>query len=132
MSTKTPLTDLTSSRRGFLGGAAAAAVAGAAVVLTPMSFAAAASGSSSTKTITGSLKAGAADWVYLPVEVPRGVNRITVGYSYTKPTVPAGAMANSCDIGIFDQHGLDVGGRGFRGWSGGSKTQFSIAADAAT
>lgn len=129
----TPLVpDFTSSRRGFLGAAGAAAVAGAAVVLTPMSFAAASTGSSRTQTITGSLQPGAADWVYLPVEVPRGVNKIAVSYSYSKPAVPSGTLANSCDIGIFDQHGLDVGGRGFRGWSGGSKTEFFISNSEAT
>ncbi len=64
--------------------------------------------------------------------MPRGVREIAVSYSYDKPPVPAGTLGNSCDIGIFDECGIDVGGEGFRGWSGGARTEFAIAADAAT
>ena len=55
-----------------------------------------------------------------------------MSYSYDKPPVPAGTHGNSCDIGIFDERGTDLGGEGFRGWSGGSRTEFAIAADTAT
>ncbi len=55
-----------------------------------------------------------------------------MSYSYDKPPVPAGTLGNSCDIGIFDERGIAVGGEGFRGWSGGARTEFAIAADAAT
>ena len=51
---------------------------------------------------------------------------------YDKPTVPAGTQGNACDIGIFDERGTELGGRGFRGWSGGARTEFSIRADEAT
>jgi hypothetical protein len=64
--------------------------------------------------------------------VPPGVREIAVSYSYDKPLVPAGTLGNSCDIGIFDERGIAVGGKGFRGWSGGARTEFAIAADAAT
>ena len=88
------------SRRAFLGGAAATATA---LFLSPVQFASAApAGTTSTKTLTGHLDAGAADWVYLPVDVPSGVRRIDVSYSYDKPAQPAGTVTNSCDIGVFD------------------------------
>lgn len=116
------------SRRAVL----AAVGAGAAMALAPVSFAAAADGGSETKTITGHLDPGAPDFVYLPIEVPRGVNQLSVSYSYSKPPVPAGTPGNSCDIGIFDARGIDPGGRGFRGWSGGFRTTFSISRTEAT
>ncbi len=122
------------SRRTFLQ-AAAVTGASAALTLAPLRFANAhnpPTAGSSTATITGHLKPGAADWVYLPVEIPRGVAEIAVSYTYSKPTVPTGTLTNSCDIGIFDQRGIRLGGRGFCGWSGGFRTEFTIAADAAT
>ena len=69
-----------------------------------MTIAAVVSGAPTTVpiTVTGHLETGAADFVYLPVEVPKGVQKIAVEYSYDKPSVPAGTPGNSCDIGIFD------------------------------
>lgn len=124
------------------------ALAGATGVLTlaPVNFAAAApgspgspsgsgtdgSGTDRTLTVTGHLPNGAADFVYLPVVVPRGVRQIAVSYAYDRPPLPPGTVGNACDIGIFDQRGTDLGGRGFRGWSGGARTQFAISAQEAT
>jgi hypothetical protein len=85
-----------------------------------------------TRTVRGHLPAGAPDWVYLPVEVPRGVREIAVSYSYGKPEVPTGTPGNALDIGIFDERGTRLGGRGFRGWSGGARTGFAISAERAT
>ncbi len=85
-----------------------------------------------TRTVTGHLETGAADFVYLPVEVPRGVNQIAVSYTYDKPSVPSGTPGNSCDIGIFDERGTALGGKGFRGWSGGARTSFVVNSDATT
>jgi hypothetical protein len=119
------------SRRRFLQAATVAGAAGA-LTLGPMRFASAATGKTATQTISGHLPTGVADFVYLPVEVPRGVQQIDVQYTYDKPTVPAGVPANSCDIGIFDERGYKLGGRGFRGWSGGFRTSFSISASDAT
>jgi hypothetical protein len=117
------------SRRAVL----AAVGAGAALALAPVKFAAAAEATDTqTQTITGHLDPGAADFVYLPVEVPHGVNQISIVYSYSKPAVPAGTPGNSCDIGIFDARGINPGGRGFRGWSGGFRTSFSISRTEAT
>jgi hypothetical protein len=113
------------SRRGLLG------AIGAGLMLSPMRFASAAEGSR-TRTISGHLDPGAADFVYLPVQVPSGVSGISVTYSYSKPQVPPGTPGNSCDIGIFDARGVDLGGRGFRGWSGGFRDSFTISRGDAT
>ncbi|MFJ8827968.1 CehA/McbA family metallohydrolase [Streptomyces sp. NPDC102467] len=110
--------------------------AAGALTLATMSFADAAEGSyegsQSTKTLKGTLPPGAPDFVYLPVEVPRGVREIKVSYTYTKATVPAGTQNNALDIGVFDERGTALGGKGFRGWSGGARTEFFVRADDAT
>lgn len=128
------------SRRGVLTVGAATA----ALTLGPMTFAHAADGSRDaaggtpadgtqvTQTITGHLDTGAADFVYLPVEIPAGVKQIDVSYSYDHPAVVPGDKTNSCDIGVFDERGTALGGPGFRGWSGGFRTAFSISASDAT
>ncbi|AXK34590.1 phosphoesterase [Streptomyces armeniacus] len=85
-----------------------------------------------TKTVRGHLPTGAPDYVYLPVDVPDGVREIAVSYTYDKPEVPAGTPGNALDIGIFDERGTRLGGPGFRGWSGGFRTEFAISAAEAT
>ncbi|MBC9727546.1 CehA/McbA family metallohydrolase [Streptomyces sp. TRM68367] len=85
-----------------------------------------------TRTVRGTLPPGSPDFVYVPVEIPSGVREIKVAYTYDKPAVPAGTPGNALDIGIFDERGTDLGGRGFRGWSGGARTEFFIRADDAT
>ncbi len=108
-------------------------VAAAALTLAPVSFAAAATpGQDVTRTITGHLDPGVADFVYLPVEVPHGVREIAVSYSYDKPPQPPGTTGNSCDLGVFDERGTELGSRGFRGWSGGFRTEFAINRTEAT
>ena len=120
-----------------------AAAAGAALTLAPVSFTRAwaadgapqgsvPAGGEETRVVTGHLETGAADFVYLPVEIPKGVQKIAVQYSYDKPAVPPGTPGNSCDIGIFDQRGTKLGGPGFRGWSGGFRTSFEISNSEAT
>ena len=128
------------SRRGVLTVGAATA----ALTLGPMTFAHAAdsaSGSGSgapadgtqvSQTITGHLETGVVDFVYLPVVIPAGVKQIDVSYSYDNPSVVPGDKTNSCDIGVFDERGVALGGPGFRGWSGGFRTAFSINASEAT
>ncbi|OEJ26416.1 phosphoesterase [Streptomyces agglomeratus] len=116
------------TRRGlFVTGAATALTLGG------MSFAdAAPSGGEETRTVRGTLPPGSPDYVYLPVEVPRRVREIAVSYTYERPPVPAGTQGNALDIGIFDERGTGLGGRGFRGWSGGARPEFFLRADAAT
>ncbi|MZE77491.1 phosphoesterase, partial [Streptomyces sp. SID5475] len=85
-----------------------------------------------TRTLRGRLEPGAPDYVYVPVEVPEGIRELAVSYRYDKPSVPAGTPGNALDIGIFDERGTAPGGRGFRGWSGGFRTEFAISAERAT
>ncbi|WKX10117.2 CehA/McbA family metallohydrolase [Streptomyces sp. NL15-2K] len=115
--------------------------AAAALTLGSVSFASAAEGTDGTdgtdgnqetKTVRGTLPIGSPDFVYVPVEIPSGVREIKVSYTYDKPSVPAGTPGNALDIGIFDERGTELGGKGFRGWSGGARTEFFLRADDAT
>ncbi|MFF2997208.1 CehA/McbA family metallohydrolase [Streptomyces sp. NPDC057950] len=108
--------------------------AAAALTLGSVTFAsgAGAAGRTETRTVSGTLPVGAPDFVYLPFEVPRGVREIHVAYAYERPSVPAGAAGNALDIGLFDERGTELGGEGFRGWSGGARTEFFVRADDAT
>lgn len=115
------------ARRGLLVGAAATALTWGTV-----SFAAADEGGLRTRTVRGVLPAGSPDYVYLPVDVPRGVAEIAVSYTYERTPVPAGTQGNALDIGIFDERGTELGGPGFRGWSGGARDRFFVRADEAT
>ena len=120
-------------RRGLLMTGAAAALTLTTVSFTNATPADAADGNKGrTRTVRGTLPPGSPDFVYLPVEIPRGVNEIHVAYSYERPTVPTGTQGNALDIGIFDERGTELGGHGFRGWSGGARTEFFLRADAAT
>jgi predicted metal-dependent phosphoesterase TrpH len=124
-----PMTHI--DRRQLLISAATAGVAG--VVLDPVGFAQAAPGDTEVRTLSGRIAYGAPDWVYIPLEIPAGVNRLTVAYSYDRPAAPAGENGNALDIGIFDESGYELGqARGFRGWSGGFRTEFTISASDAT
>ncbi|MFD5000623.1 CehA/McbA family metallohydrolase [Streptomyces buecherae] len=119
-------------RRSLLK-ASAATGAASALTLSTVTFAQAADGrGEQSRRVTGELPTGAPDFVYLPIEVPSGVREIHVAYSYDRPSVPAGTQGNACDIGIFDERGTELGGRGFRGWSGGARTEFTISAEDAT
>ncbi len=115
-----------------------AAATGAAVVLEPLVFTASASADGTAQqtvqqTVAGHIDYGAPDWVYVPIEVPSGVNRISVSYSYDRPTPPPGYNGNALDIGMFDNSGIELGNAaGFRGWSGGFRTSFTISASDAT
>ncbi|MGI5482246.1 CehA/McbA family metallohydrolase [Streptomyces lavendofoliae] len=120
-------------RRGFVAGTAGTAgalVAGAAgAFVTPgVSFAA----GRTERVLRGTLPPGSPDYVYLPVEVPHGVREIRVSYAYERPAVPPGTQGNALDIGVFDERGTELGGRGFRGWSGGARAEFFLRADDAT
>nr|WP_223291048.1 CehA/McbA family metallohydrolase [Streptomyces avicenniae] len=95
-----------------------------------MNFAHAAGSGGATRTVRGHLPPGAPDFVYVPVEVPAGVRRLTVAYRYDRPEVPPGAYGNGLDIGLFDERG--TGAEGFRGWSGGARDTFTVGASGAT
>ncbi|MFP3991813.1 CehA/McbA family metallohydrolase [Streptomyces sp. E11-3] len=85
-----------------------------------------------SRTVRGTLPTGSPDYVYLPVEVPYGVRQIDVSYTYERPRTPPGTQGNALDIGIFDERGTQLGGKGFRGWSGGARSEFFLRADDAT
>ena len=77
-------------------------------------------GSLSTHTGTFSIDDRlAAQWHYLPFEVPPGTGALRVELSYPRDT-PAGP-----DLGCFDP-------AGFRGWSGGARDSFVVAEFGAT
>ncbi|MFF3938996.1 CehA/McbA family metallohydrolase [Streptomyces phaeofaciens] len=108
----------------------------AALTLGGVSFSSAATGpapgSRETRTVRGTLPTGSPDFVYVPVAVPPGVRELRVAYAYDRPPVPAGTPGNALDIGVFDERGTELGGEGFRGWSGGARTEFFLRADEAT
>ncbi|MFG2354422.1 CehA/McbA family metallohydrolase [Streptomyces sp. NPDC048521] len=83
-------------------------------------------------TLRGTLPPGSPDYVYLPFEVPPGTTGLTVAYTYDRPSVPPGTPGNALDVGLFDERGIELGGRGFRGWSGGARAEFFVRADEAT
>ncbi len=133
-----PAVNSAMNRRGLL-----AATAATGLTLATVSFARAEDrsedrsgpgpdGPHRTRTVRGTLPVGSPDYVYLPVDVPRGVAEFAVSYTYGKPPVPPGVQGNALDIGLFDERGTALGGRGFRGWSGGARTSFFVRADAAT
>ncbi|WP_128819484.1 CehA/McbA family metallohydrolase [Streptomyces sp. S063] len=133
-----PVVNTAVNRRGLL-----AATAATGLTLATVNFAHAedrsegrpgpgADGTHRTRTVRGTLPAGSPDYVYLPVEVPRGAAEFAVSYTYGRPPVPPGAQGNALDIGLFDERGTALGGRGFRGWSGGARTSFFVRSDDAT
>ncbi len=74
------------------------------------------------------------EYVYLPFEMPAGAQRIEVNYHYENQVEGAQEVSsgNNIDIGVFDTRGADFLTGGFRGWSGGARSAFYIARDAAT
>lgn len=68
-------------------------------------------------------------YVYVPFDVPRGAVRVSVSYEY-----PREGGANTIDIGLFDARfgGTDTDARGFRGWSGGRRSELFISREEAT
>ncbi|MDD9376576.1 hypothetical protein M8Z33_07785 [Streptomyces sp. ZAF1911] len=117
------------SRRALLAQATAAAT----IAATPSVAAAAADTEpTTTTTLRGTIPPGAPDFVYVPVDIPPGVREMRVSYRYDKPPTPPGTPGNALDIGLFDQRGTALGGRGFRGWSGGARSEFFLRTDEAT
>ena len=74
---------------------------------------------------------GASDsrYMYIPFDVPAHAVRISVSYQYDRAN-----GANTIDIGLFDARstGSDTDPRGFRGWSGGRRSEFFVSRDEAT
>jgi hypothetical protein len=67
------------------------------------------------------------EYVYVPVDVPAGTTELTVRHDYT------GRGPNVLDLGAFDPDGNELGTQdGFRGWSGGARSDFTISRAGAT
>ena len=114
------------TRRTVLG-AIGAVAATSATGVTVESTSAQQSSSDLTERLEGHIAPDAPDWLYVPFEIPKEVTEISVEYDYNKST------ENLLDIGIFDPDGHELGnGAGFRGWSGGARTEFSISSAEAT
>ncbi|MEJ8646356.1 hypothetical protein WKI68_44030 [Streptomyces sp. MS1.HAVA.3] len=71
-----------------------------------------------TTTYRGHAPYGNDQWAYVAFDVPAGVQRISVSTSHD-------ASAGILDLGIF-------GPSGFRGWSGGERSGFTLSAAEAT
>lgn len=74
---------------------------------------------------------GGARYLYVPFDVPPRAARVHVSYEYARE-----GGANTLDLGVFDARsdgpGPAVGARGFRGWSGGRRSEFFITREGAT
>ena len=68
-------------------------------------------------------------YTYIPFDVPSHAVRISISYEYDRAN-----GTNTIDIGLFDAHstGSDTDPRGFRGWSGGRRSEFFVSRDEAT
>jgi len=81
---------------------------------------------------SGRFPVGIDQWVYLPFDVPAGVGRITVDTAHDQFSV-AGIARNVLDLGIFGAAGHEPGNaEGFRGWSGGARSGFTVSSTGAT
>ena len=62
-------------------------------------------------------------YTYLPFDVPEGIGRIDVAYSYDSAigSDPHLSGGNTIDIGIFDSRGIAPNSPGYRGWSGSAR-----------
>jgi hypothetical protein len=68
-------------------------------------------------------------YIYVPFDVGPHAVRISISYQYDRAN-----GANTIDIGLFDARstGSDTDPRGFRGWSGGRRSEFFISSNEAT
>ncbi|MEP6920144.1 MAG: CehA/McbA family metallohydrolase [bacterium] len=68
-------------------------------------------------------------YVYVPFDVPPNTTRVSVSYQYDRAR-----GANTIDLGLFDARstGIDTDPRGFRGWSGGRRSDVFVSRDEAT
>jgi len=68
-------------------------------------------------------------YFYIPFDVPAHAARISITYQYDRAD-----GTNTIDIGLFDARstGSDTDPRGFRGWSGGRRSELLISREEAT
>ncbi len=73
----------------------------------------------------------ASDYVLLPFDMPPGVARLEVRYTFEGQGQPE--SPNAIDLGLFDPRGADfLRGEGFRGWSGSARAEAVLTPRAAT
>jgi hypothetical protein len=77
----------------------------------------------------GRFRAGLDRWVEVPFDVPPGIRRISVELGHDRYPRFGASVRNVVDLGIFGP-GSDAAG--FRGWSGGARRHFTLAATNAT
>lgn len=68
-------------------------------------------------------------YAYIPFDVPAHALRVSISYEYDRAK-----GANTIDIGLFDARSTssDTDPRGFRGWSGGRRSEFFVSRAEAT
>ena len=68
-------------------------------------------------------------YAYVPFDVPPRAVRVSISYQYERAD-----GANTIDIGLFDARSTDseTDSRGFRGWSGGRRSEFFVSRSEAT
>ena len=89
-------------------------------------------GTDITLSFQGRFPFGIDRWAYVPFDVPPGVRRISVSTTHDRFSL-VGVARNVLDLGIFGPAGHDVGNAaGFRGWSGGARSGFTLSATHAT
>jgi hypothetical protein len=73
-------------------------------------------------------------YIHIPFEVPEGIERIDVAYTYDAAIAsdPHLSGGNTIDIGIFDTRGVNFLSAGFRGWSGSARSEFTVGTKQAT
>lgn len=64
---------------------------------------------------------------YVPFEVPAGTTRFTLTYAYDRAD-----GTNVIDLGLFEPGPTDLGGSGFRGWSGGERQSVTVGVAGST
>ena len=77
------------------------------------------------------------DYATVPFDLATPARQLTVRYRYADASASPGGDApptqSIVDIGLFDPRGMEFpGGRGFRGWSGSARREFTVAEDWAT
>src|SRR6201994_3201906 len=80
----------------------------------------------------GRFNFGIDQWAYVPFDVPAGTSRIDVSTSHDEFSL-LGIGYNVLDLGVFGPAGCELGNsEGFRGWWGGARPGFMLAAVNAT
>jgi hypothetical protein len=104
----------------------------AEVTATPSITGVAPPGTDVTLEFCGRFRVGIDQWAYVPFDVPPGVRRITVSTAHDQFLL-CGVARNVLDLGIFGPAGYQLGNvDGFRGWSGGARSGFTLSAGDAT